>query len=146
MSKNLDVSVRIEGSYDDASQAEIAALAWPRFDEWLAGQRQAAVQEVNSALGGRRLASGIDDAWKAARAGQGAKLVTEENYRQPAVLHRDGWELEILTDEGVTTGPTHLDDAVDELTEMVLEKGGEVVFVDEGALTDYARVALILRY
>jgi hypothetical protein len=29
---------------------------------------------------------------------------------------------------------------------MVLEKGGKVVFVDEGALTDYGRVALILRY
>jgi hypothetical protein len=147
LSTNLgDISIRIEGSYDEASPAEIAALAWPRFGEWLAGQRQAAIQEVNTALGGRRLASGIDDSWKAARAGQGAKLVTEEGYRQPAVLHRDGWELEILTEEGATTGPTHLDDAVDELTEMVIEKGGEVVFVEEGTLADHGRVALILRY
>jgi hypothetical protein len=51
-----------------------------------------------------------------------------------------------VTGEETATGLSHLDDAVDELVEIVLEKGGEVVFVDEGALSDRGRVALILRY
>jgi hypothetical protein len=147
VSKNVgDIAIRIEGSYDEAGPAQIAELAWPRLEEWLAAQRQSAVQEVGAAAGAERLASGIEDAWKAALAGRGAKLVAEEGYRRPAVLQREGWELEIITDEKTANGPAHLDDAVDELTEIVLEKGGKVVFVDEGALTDYGRVALILRY
>lgn len=147
VSSNLeDVAVRIEGSYDEANAAAIAQLAWPRLEEWLREERQASIAEVGEAVGAKLLASGLDDAWKAARAGQGARLVVEEGYRQPAILRREGWVLELVGDDDETTGAAHLDDAVDELVEMVLEKGGEVVFVEEGTLAEYARVALILRY
>jgi hypothetical protein len=147
VSANLaDVAVRIAGSHDDASVATIAGLAWPRLQEWLHAQRQAAIEQVGEALGARRLASGIDDAWNAARGGQGARLVVEEEYRQPAILHRDTGHLELIHDREAMPQPLHLDDAIDELIEMVLDKGGEVVFVDEGALAEHARVALMLRY
>ncbi len=142
-----DIAVRVEGSYDNSPASAIGQLVWPRFREWLAEQRQKAVREVGEALGAKRLASGLDDAWKAAAAGQGMKLVVEEHYRQPAIVRRDGWVLELVSDEdAAAAGAAHLDDAVDELIEMVLEKGGEVVFVEEGSLADYGRVALILRY
>jgi len=39
-----------------------------------------------------------------------------------------------------------LDDAVDEVIETVLAKGGRVVFVDDGTLGAHSRIALILRY
>ena len=39
-----------------------------------------------------------------------------------------------------------MDDAVDEIIEMVLRKQGNVVFVDNGALETHSRIALILRY
>ena len=39
-----------------------------------------------------------------------------------------------------------MDDAVDEIIEMALAKGGRAVFVDNGALADYKRIALTLRY
>jgi predicted transcriptional regulator len=104
------------------------------------------VESVGAALGAKRLASGIDDSWKSAVEGRGMELVVEEGYRQPAILHREGYVLELVDDESATDGPRHLDDAVDELVELVLEKGGEVTFVDDGALADCDRVALILRY
>ena len=44
------------------------------------------------------------------------------------------------------TAPDVIDDAVDELIEIVLAKGGRVIFVDNGALAIHQRVALILRY
>jgi len=39
-----------------------------------------------------------------------------------------------------------MDDAVDELIEAVMGKGGKVVFVDDETLENHQRVALILRY
>ena len=39
-----------------------------------------------------------------------------------------------------------VDDIVDELVEAVMEKGGRVVFVDNGTLDLHQRVAAILRY
>jgi len=39
-----------------------------------------------------------------------------------------------------------IDDAVDELLETVLQKGGRVVFVDDGTLNQHGRIAAILRY
>jgi len=140
------VAARIEGSYAEASAATIAELAWPRLQEWLNDQRQAVTSEVASALGANLLACGIEDAWQAARGGQGAKLVVEEGYRQAALLHRDKWELELVASDAPIAEPAHLDDAVDELIELVIEKDGEVAFTDEGALAHYGRVALILRY
>jgi predicted transcriptional regulator len=39
-----------------------------------------------------------------------------------------------------------VDDAVDEIISLVLEKGGRVVFVDDGALPQHQRIAVMLRY
>ena len=47
------------------------------------------------------------------------------------------------------TTPLHQDvipDAVDEVIETVLNKGGEVVFTENGQLDTYQRIALVLRY
>jgi hypothetical protein len=140
------VAVRIEGSYAEATPAAIAELAWPGLQEWLGEERQTAVSEVGKAHGQSLLASGIVDAWTAAQEGRGGKLVVEDGYRQAAILHQDGWSLEPVPDDPSSANPSHTSDAVDELIELVLEKSGEVVFVDEGVLADYGQVALILRY
>jgi hypothetical protein len=46
------------------------------------------------------------------------------------------------------TGGAHetMPDAVDELIEKVLTTGGEVIFTDNDALSDYNGMALITRY
>lgn len=137
---------RIEGSHDEAAAAAIAELAWPEVQRWLVERRDAAVRDLGAARGANRLATGIDDAWNAARAGRGEHLLVEESYRQPAKIDRANGSLQLLRagDEG--TGPRHLDDAIDELSEVVVEKGGEVLFVDDGTLADCGRLALVLRY
>jgi len=39
-----------------------------------------------------------------------------------------------------------MEDAIDEVIEKVIAKGGKVVFVDNGLLKKYSRIAMILRY
>jgi release factor family 3 len=140
------VALRIEGSYAEATPTAIADLAWPRLQEWLHEQRQAVIAEVANATGANLLTFGLENAWNAAREGRGAKLVVEEGYRQAAILHRDEWSLELVDPDTPLPEQAHLDDAVDELVELVIDKGGEVVFVEEGSLAAYDQVALILRY
>lgn len=145
-SEGRDMVAEVEGNFDDAGAAEIASIAWPRFSEWLDSQRQAVLDEIGAAKGGNRFAPGLDEAWATAREGRGAKLAVEAGYRQPAVVERNGWTLRMVSPDDAGVGPEHLDDAVDELIELVLDKGGEVVFVEDGSLEEYGRVGLILRY
>jgi hypothetical protein len=137
---------RIEGSHAEANADAIAALAWPQVEEWLGEQREAAVQEVGAANAANLLSAGIEKAWNAAQAGRGARLLAEEGYRQPATIDRETGGLELMSRESEGVGQGHLDDAIDELAELVLSKGGQVVFVADGALADYGHVALMLRY
>lgn len=140
------IIARVEGSHAEASAAAVAQLAWPEVERWLQQQRQAAVQDVGTARGANLLAPGLDDAWHAARAGRGARLIVEQGYRQPAIVHRETGSIELVSGTVQGVGPRHLDDAVDALAELVLGMGGEVLFVDDGALADFGHIALILRY
>jgi hypothetical protein len=42
------------------------------------------------------------------------------------------------------TDPRHLHDLVDDLVEEVIRRGGQVALVEDGALHEHGRVALVL--
>ena len=66
-----------------------------------------------------------------------------EDFHYPARLDASGL---LLSSVGDPTAPDAIDDAVDELIEIVLARGGQVVFVDNGALEAHQRIAIILRF
>jgi hypothetical protein len=140
--RNL-VLATLTGNYDKTSGHELAKLLWPLAQEGLAKQRQEVFVELESAIGAQLYASGIDQVWRAVQEGRGDVLLVEENFHYPARLSADQMGLTPADD---FTGPDFLDDAVDELIETVLGKGGRAVFVDDGTLAQHQRVALILRY
>jgi hypothetical protein len=69
-------------------------------------------------------------------------LAVEEGLFYPARLSDDGDLLLPATD---VEHPDVIDDAVDELIELVLERGGWVALVEDGALVEHGGVALTLR-
>jgi hypothetical protein len=101
------------------------------------------LQDLEAAVGLQRAASTLGEVWHLARLGRGKVLVVEEGYHRPARLNE--WEQLDLNVED-PTAPGVLDDAVDEVIETVLAKGGEVVFVEDGELAFHDRISLILRY
>ncbi len=109
----------------------------------LVEQKAAIFTQLNAAVGGQRCASTLGEVWRNARMGRGKILVVEQGYHEAAALDETGFHLQPAA-EG--NGPTLLDDAVDEVIEVVLSKGGQVVFVDDGTLAAHSRIALILRY
>ncbi len=84
----------------------------------------------------------LGEVWRLAQEGRGKLLLVEKNYHVPAVLSENG-DLILVENVG---GTEVIDDAVDEIIEVVLAKGGRVALVDEDSLNDYQKIALILRY
>jgi hypothetical protein len=78
-----------------------------------------------------------------AEEGRGDTLLVEQDFHYPATVDETGL---ILTPAEDAAAPGVIDDAVDEVIEDVMMKGGSVVFVDNGALAQHQRIALILRY
>ena len=133
----------IRGNYDRATVHELAQLTWPLVYEQLKEQRQEALTELDRAVGAHRCASTIGEVWRMAREGRGDTLFVEKGFLYPAHVDASG---SVLSPAEDAAEPGVLDDAVDEVIETVLLKGGHVVFVDDGTLALYQRIALILRY
>ena len=106
-------------------------------------RRQELLQELDTAVGAQRSASTLGEAWMQAQLGRVATLLVEEDYHQPARPSESGMLLSLVDAAG---GPDVLEDAVDDLVELVLQKGGQVFFFGDGALALHGRVAAILRY
>jgi hypothetical protein len=85
--------------------------------------------------------SGLVACWEAVRQAAPAMLVVEEGFSHPARLVPSG-TLELLGREG--GGESVPRDLVEELIEMVIERGGWVAFTRDDALRSDGRVALVL--
>jgi hypothetical protein len=85
---------------------------------------------------------GIDAAWLATRWERPKMLAVEEGFFHPARISADGDTLVAADDP---EEPDVCDDAVDELIETVLSRGGWVALLADGTLPPDARVALALR-
>lgn len=133
----------LRGNHDQTSAHELGKLVWPLVREALGEQRRAIFEQLNAAVGGQRSASTLGEVWRFAHEGRGQTLVVEEGYHEAAALDETGLRLLPAGDAGAQR---HLDDAVDEVIAVVLDKSGRVVFVDDGTLAAHSRIALILRY
>lgn len=142
-SHNDKLVTTLTGSHDRTSAHELGKLVWPLVKQSLAANRQQALTELDTAVGGQRYASTIGEAWRFAREGRGALLLVEEGFHYPARINAGGNGLEPIENPN---GPEDMDDAVDETIETVLNMGGRVVFFEDGTLAQHDRIALILRY
>lgn len=132
----------LTGNFDKATIHELTPQVWSIVQSVREAQRVNALQELDDAMGAQKVVSTIEAAWRLAQAGRGKLLLFEKNYHVPAIVTENG-SLELVDQPG---GTEVMDDAVDELIEVVLAKGGRVAIVDDGALSVHQQIALILRY
>jgi hypothetical protein len=133
----------LEGSHDSTSAHDLGQLAWPVMQDFMAQERAQVLEELGEAVGAKQHAAGMGEVWQMAQQGRGEVLVVEEGFHYPAQLHPSG--LLMPAEEGAPDSQ-FMGDAVDELVECVLAKSGRVVFVQDGALREHARIAMILRW
>lgn len=109
------------------------------LEDYLLRRQDEALTLVEQRVAAGRVASGMPAAWLAARTQRPEMLVVDETLYYPARLSDDG---DILTPATDVDHPDVVDDAVDELIELVLTRGGWIAFAGPGALDHHYGVAL----
>lgn len=137
------IAGEIKGSYEKSSPHELAKLTWPVMEKHMAKAKTGILKKLEEAIGNGHFSSGIDQVWNTAFEGRGLMLLVEEGFQFPAVISEDN---NILSPAEDSTSPGVVDDAVDEIIEEVINRGGEVHFVDKDDLKIHNRIAMILRY
>lgn len=140
---NNHIAGEIKGSYDKSSPHELAKLTWPVMENYIAKNKSELLKKLEDAVGSGHFSSGVDQVWNTAFEGRGLILLVEEGFQFPAVISEDN---RILSPAEDSTSPGIVDDAVDEIIEEVISRGGEVHFVDKDDLKLHNRIAMILRY
>lgn len=131
----------VEGSHEHTSAHDLGKTIWQLMRQSLRDRREEAISELAERVGTAQAVTGIDEVWRLAREGRGRLLVVEENYKAESSREVDG---RLVRAEG-TISDGVMEDPVDELIEHIVRAGGAVEFVAADALSDYARVGLILR-
>lgn len=139
---NSAIASTLTGNFDKISLHELTPQVLPIMQSVRQSQRAEALQTLDAAVSAQKVVSTIGEVWRLAREGRGQLLLVEKNYHIPAILNENG-DLELVESVG---GTEVIDDAVDEVIEAVLAKGGRVTIVDDGSLADYQQIALVLRY
>src|SRR5262249_7873308 len=85
-----DIVGTVDGNYDHATEHEIAQLAWPVRQDYLAQRRMDALQRLNEAVGAQRSSSTIGEVWRMAREGRGDTLLVEQDFHYPATVDETG--------------------------------------------------------
>jgi len=139
-----NIACNIPGNYTTYNEHELGALTWKAIKLFQENNKEKLVSDFNEKAGEGLGISGLDNIWKAVQEGRGYKLLVEKDYSAPAYLpDNDAYDLLLHEPE---QAHRNLPDAVNRLIELVLEKNGEVIMVENDVLRDHRRMALITRY
>lgn len=143
LSENLGrLAGTVQGSHARTPLPVLARLGRPVLESYLRSREDEALDLLRRRTGRAQVATGMRAVWLASRRERPEMLAVEEGLFYPARLSPDG---DLLTPADDIDHPEVIDDAVDEVIEMVLHRGGWVAIVSDGALADSDRIALTLR-
>ena len=131
----------VTGSHVNTPLPVLAELVGPVVEHYLRFRHDQCLALLEQRINRGCAVTGMAPVWRAARHDHPEMLIIEVGLSYPARLLDGGTILRPADD---ITHPDVLDDAVDEVIEIVLERGGWVAFVDDGTLLAHERIALTL--
>lgn len=145
LTKNAkNIANYITGNYHNSSIEEIYNAIEVFFFEKSEEEQKKIMNVLEQARNSKQFVLGIEDVWRAVNENKGAKLIVEKDYVCKAILGDDKYT---LITEGIDGNDERvIQDAVDDVIELVLENGGEVAFANNGKLEDYKKIALVTYY
>ncbi|WP_253946961.1 baeRF3 domain-containing protein [Mycolicibacterium rhodesiae] len=132
----------VKGNHLTTPAAQLVELIRPVLGGYLKSRSKEALDHIERRARSGRVLRDIESAWLAARWERPEMLAVEEHYYYPARLDDTGDTLVPAQD---VDHPDVIDDAVDELIEIVLRRGGWIALVEPGELPDNTHLALTLR-
>ncbi|GAB2824331.1 baeRF3 domain-containing protein [Ferruginibacter profundus] len=134
----------IYGNYEEAGLPKLREILLPYITNWKKIKQKDILNQIEEAAGDKKLAYGMQDVWREAMSLKGKLLIVEKDFMYPAE-HGGSEDVIYKADERFNKF-SYIKDAVDDVMEKVLEKGGDVEFVDKDVLKDYQKIALIKYY
>lgn len=112
--------------------------------EYNAKKSHEALMNLNELEGRDLLAGGIENVWEEAQNGNAYKLYIEKDYASHTYLGKENGLMESVS----VNEKAHclVRDSVDQILKMVEDKGGEIIFTNNGTLEKYFGIALQLRH
>jgi len=142
-SHQKNIIATINGNYSNVAIKELEDRVWPALRSWIDEKQQSTLLQLIQEEWQQHAVDGMRDVWAAVREGRGYRLIVEKDYTCPAFIDDKTGKLHLKG----TRKPQHIiTDAVDEVLRLAIEKGGDIVFVDNGALDDHGHISLITRY
>jgi len=129
--------------HDEEKPVHVIAKAWEEAKPAFEALNAAKIAELHKAVADQSFLSDLNDIWRALNEGRGATLYVKRGYFQPARVEGD----QLVPLETVETKVEgFIDDAIDEMIEIVRQFGGDAVFIDGDALDKFQGLALITRW
>lgn len=133
----------INRNRDDDKAHHIIPDAWEVFHELINRRQEERIVDLKQAVSTGKFLSDFNDIWKAINEGRGQTLFVKKGYFQPAIV--DGDKIQLVS-EGERKDFGVVDDIIDEMIELNMKFGGDVVFISGDELADFQDLALITRY
>ena len=134
----------VEGSFEHSNTVEIKKAVTNALNKNEKEKQEKAIELLEKENDQQHIELGLQNVWRAAAEGKGRILLVETDYRAFAIFGED--EYSILPVMENYDSNEIIQDAVDDIIENILKFDGEVIFIDNGKLSNYDRIALITRY
>lgn len=141
---NKQIVGKISGSYDNTNLSDYGKKCWNSYETYLKSKVDELIAQYSDKVGSGLGVSGIQEIWTAALEGRGLNLIVEKDYKVPGFTIPDNEYF--LTLRPPKQKHNTMPDAVDEIIETILEKGGDVIFAENGKLGEFGHMVLITRY
>jgi hypothetical protein len=135
----------IEGSPDRCSEADLRMMLRPELRKYSEREKEAFLQGFQDLIGTGRVIWGINEIWKHAAEGKIHTLLVEKDFGCKGAISQDGRTL--VSEKNAKDNNCRIsEDIVNDLIELIIDKGGDVMFVENGKLTKFDRAACILSF
>jgi hypothetical protein len=135
---------KIPGNYDIDAVHPLAESVWKQIKNDVKASHTKLLVRLEEEIGKELATDGITNVWKAANEGKGLTLLLEKDYQVTA--YQDALNVSQIYLTPPTKPYNIILDASDDVIEIVKEKGGDIVIVENGQLTKYNHIAMLLRY
>lgn len=138
------IAGKIHGNYEHANLAEFGRKCRAVMETFINNEVNGLIADFREKVGKGLGVSGVQEIWTAVAEGRGYRLVVEKDFKIPGFISPENEHF--LSLRPAKTNHFTMPDAIDEVIEMTLDKGGEVFFTDNGQLGEYGGMILITRY
>lgn len=133
----------LNGNKQTEKDFNIVSEAWNIVKEDVTKRNNERKADLQKAVSANKFLSDTNEIYQAIKQGKVQTLFVEQGLFQPAIMEND--QITYVTDED-RNGKDVIDDIYDELIEMNLKHGGDVVFLPKGELNKFNGFAGITRY